>query len=224
MKALLPILAALGMSCPAFAQTSPAAISPAAHIELFNGRDFSGWTFSMKNDSDPKATWIVTNGVIHCTGAPTGFIRTEQSYHDYVLTVEWRFLKVTPTANNTGVLVDMQMPDHVWPRCVQVQGKHEHQGDLFLMMGAESKEHKGMNANTPIPLRGAANEHPVGEWDTVKTICQTAADGTGTITAYVNGRLMNETTECTLTNGFIGIQSEGGDIEIRKMSLDPLKR
>jgi hypothetical protein len=43
-----------------------------------------------------------------------------------------------------------------------------------------------------------------------------------TVTAYVNDRLMNETTECTVTNGFIGIQSEGGDIEIRRMALDPL--
>jgi len=222
MRALLLILAAFGMSGIVSAQTAPAAISPSDHVELFNGKDFTGWTFAMKNNSDPLATWSITNGVIHCTGTPTGFLRTVQTYANYVLTVEWRFRKVTPTANNTGVLVHMQLPDHVWPRCVQVQGKHEHQGDLFLMMGAESKEHKGLNVNTPIPLHGGPNEHPVGEWDMVKTICQTAPDGTGTITAYVNGRLMNETTECTITNGFIGIQSEGGDIEIRKMCLDPL--
>ncbi len=34
---------------------------------------------------------------------------------------------------------------------------------------------------------------------------------------------MNETTGCTVTSGFIGIQSEGGDIEIRKVFLEPLK-
>ena len=34
---------------------------------------------------------------------------------------------------------------------------------------------------------------------------------------------MNEITECTISSGFIGIQSEGGEIEIRKVSLDPLK-
>ena len=222
MQAILTIFATLWLAGVVSAQTAPAALSPASHVELFNGKDFTGWTFSMKNNADPLATWSVTNGVIHCTGAPIGYIRSTQTYANYVLTVEWRFLKVTPKANNTGVLVHMQLPDQVWPRCVQVQGKHLRQGDLFLMMGAESKEHKGMNANTPIPLRGEPNEHPVGEWDTVKTICQTAADGTGTITAYVNGRLMNETTECTVTNGFIGIQSEGGDIEIRKLCLDPL--
>jgi len=66
-------------------------------------------------------------------------------------------------------------------------------------------------------LRGGANEHAIGEWDTVRTVC-----AGGTVTAYVNDRLMNETTECTVTNGFIGIQSEGGDIEIRRMAIDPL--
>ena len=225
MKALLPVLAALCAVNLVTAQEMPAAISPASHVELFNGRDFTGWTFSMKNGADPLATWSVTNGVIHCTGQPTGFLRTEQSYQNYVLTVEWRFLKVTPKFDNTGVLVNMQLPDKVWPKCVQVQGKHLHQGDLFLMMGAESKEHLGMNPNTPLPLRGGPNEHPVGEWDMIKTVVMTTngpAGPTGTVTAYVNGRLMNETTECTVTNGFIGIQSEGADIEIRKMSLDPL--
>jgi hypothetical protein len=34
---------------------------------------------------------------------------------------------------------------------------------------------------------------------------------------------MNEATECTLSSGFIGFQSEGADFEIRKVFLDPLK-
>jgi hypothetical protein len=228
MKAWFTILAAWGVAGAVSAQT---AISPTNHLELFNGRDFTGWTFCMKDNADPLATWSVTNGVIHCTGKPTGYLRTKQVYYDYVLTVEWRFLKVVPkTGDNTGILVHMQLPDQVWSRCVQVQGKHLRQGDLFLMMGAESKEHKakGLDANTPLPLRGESNEHPVGEWDIVKTLCNTAPTADqkpgGVITAYVNDRLMNVTTECTLTNGFIGIQSEGGDIEIRKMSLDPLPR
>ena len=214
MKFTLVLLAALGAGHLVCAQP---AVTPAGHVELFNGRDFAGWTFCMKGDADPKATWSVTNGVIHCTGKPIGYLRSTGVYQDYVLTVEWRFLKVAPKADNTGVLVHMQLPDKVWPECVQVQGKHTRQGDLFLMAGAESKEHKGMDANTPLPLRGGANEHAIGEWDTVRTVC-----AGGTVTAYVNDRLMNETTECTVTNGFIGIQSEGGDIEIRRMAIDPL--
>src|ERR1035437_9557998 len=39
-------------------------ITPTNHVELFNGRDFSGWTFFMKDNADPLQTWSVTNGVI----------------------------------------------------------------------------------------------------------------------------------------------------------------
>jgi hypothetical protein len=193
-------------------------IVPAGHIELFNGKDFTGWTFCMRSNADPALAWTVTNGVIHCAGKPSGYLRTAQSFSNYVLTVEWRFVKVAPKADNTGILVHMQLPDNVWPMCIQNQGKHDNQGDLIYMAGAESKEHRGMDANTPVPKNGPSNEKPVGEWDTVKTVC----DGND-VKAYVNGKFMNEGTECTLASGFIGFQSEGGEFEIRKVLLEPLK-
>jgi len=187
-------------------------------VPLFNGKDFSGFTFCMKGNADPLQTWSVTNGVIHCTGKPIGYLRTTQSYSNYFLTVEWRFVKIAPKADNTGILVHMQLPDQVWPRCVQVQGKHTRQGDLFLMEGAESKEHKGLDKNTPVPLRGPSAENPVGEWNKAETICTH-----NQVESFINEKFVNETTECTLNDGFIGIQSEGGDIEIRAIYYSPLK-
>ena len=193
-------------------------ITPTNCIDLFNGTNFYGWTFCMKNDAVPMLTWSVTNGVVHCTGKPTGYLRTTQTYGNYVVTVEWRFVKVAPKADNPGVLVHMQLPDKVWPMCVQNQGKSGRQGDLFVMAGAECKEHKGMDANTPVPMRGKSVEKIVGEWDTNVTVC-----AGNNVKAIINGKLMNEITQCTVTSGFIGIQSEGGEIEIRKVFLEPLK-
>jgi len=196
---------------------------PSAHareneVALFNGKDFSGWTFCMKDNADPRQTWSVTNGVIHCTGKPTGYLRATQVFSNYFLTVEWRFVKIAPKADNTGILVHIQPPDKVWPECIQVQGKHGRQGDLFLMAGAESKEHKGMDANTPVPMRGASVENPVSEWNKAETICIHDK-----VESFINGKFMNEVTECTLNSGYIGIQSEGGDIEIRAIYFSPLK-
>ena len=187
-------------------------------VHLFNGKDFTGFTFCMKNGADPMQTWSVTNGVIHCTGKPIGYLRTEHSYSNYFLTVEWRFVKVTPKQDNTGILVHIQSPDKVWPMCVQVQGKHDRQGDLFVMAGAEAKEHKGKNANTPVAFRGDSREKPVGEWNTADVVCVNHK-----VSSFINGHYMNEITECTLNDGFIGIQSEGGDIEIRAIIFSPLK-
>ena len=200
------------------AQDTKTAITPVNHLELFNGRDFTGWTFCMKDNADPLQTWSVTNGVIHCTGKPTGYLRTKHPYLNYKLTVEWRFVKVGPKADNTGVLVQIQPPDKVWPTCVQVQGKSGRQGDLFVMAGAESREHKGMDANTPVAMRGQSNEKPIGEWNTNETVC-----AGNDVKAIINGMLMNKITGCTVSSGFIGIQSEGADIEIRKLFLDPLR-
>jgi 3-keto-disaccharide hydrolase len=188
-----------------------------AGVELFDGRDFTGWTFCMKDDADPMKTWSVTNGVIHCTGRPIGYMRTKQAYSNYVVTVVWRFVKVTPKADNTGVLVHIQAPDRVWPVCIQNQGKSGRQGDLFLMEGAGAKEHKGLNKNTPVPMRGPPNENPVGDWNTNMTVCA----GTE-VKAIINGKWENELTQCTISSGFVGIQSEGGDIEIRRIYLAPL--
>jgi hypothetical protein len=209
--------------CLAFAlakTTAQDVITPTNHIELFNGTNFDGWTFCMKNDADPMQTWSITNGVIHCTGTPIGYLRTKQSYSNYVITVEWRYRSVAPKKDNTGVLVHMQLPDSVWPMCIQNQGKTQRQGDLFVMMGAECKEHLalGKDANTPVAFTGPSNEHPVGEWDTNVTVC-----AGNDVKAIINGKFMNEITECTISSGFVGIQSEGGDIEIRKMYLEPLR-
>jgi hypothetical protein len=187
-------------------------------VALFNQKDFSGWTFCMKDNADPLKTWSVTNGLIHCTGKPVGYIRTTQVYSNYFLTVVWRFVKVAPKADNTGILVHMQLPDKVWPQCIQVQGKHDRQGDLFLMEGAEAKEHKGLDKNTPIPLRGDSVENPVGEWNKAETICVN-----GKIESFQNSKFVNEVTECTINSGYIGIQSEGGEIEIRSIDYAPLK-
>jgi hypothetical protein len=186
-------------------------------VELFNGKDFTGWTCVARDNGTLTNTWSVTNGVIHCTGKPAGYLRTEKTFQDYRLLVEWRFVKIAPKLDNTGVLVHIQGEDKVWPKCVQCQGKHDAQGDLFLMAGAESKEHLGKDANTPLPKRGESSEKPVGEWNRCELVCSS-----NSVQAIINGRIMNEATECTVTSGAIGIQSEGAEMEIRKILLEPL--
>jgi hypothetical protein len=216
------LILALGSAAICLAQNRPRGGPPAytreSEVALFDGRDFSGFTFCMKDHADPLKTWSVTNGVIHCTGQPAGYLRTTGVYSNYFLTVVWRFVKVTPKADNTGVLVHIQPPDKIWPQCIQIQGKHGRQGDLFLMAGAESKEHRGKNADTPIPMRSASVEHPVGEWNKCEVICLH-----NKVTVFINGQFMNETTACSVNSGCIGIQSEGGEIEIQSLTYSPLK-
>jgi hypothetical protein len=202
------------ISFHAFAEegTAAAPIKPTSHIELFNGKDFTGWVFFMKTNADPKLTWSLSNGVVKCTGKPAGYMRTDKTYRDYRLTVEWRFLK----AGNTGVLVHMSEPDKVWPKCIECQGMSGNQGDFIAVGGTTFKELTAEGKGR-VPKRGESNEKPIGEWNTYQIVC--SGD---TIKPSVNGKLMNEATGCSVTSGYILLQSEGTDIEIRKVSLDPL--
>ncbi|HEU6446865.1 MAG TPA: DUF1080 domain-containing protein [Verrucomicrobiae bacterium] len=194
------------------------AISPANRIELFNGTNFDNFIFCMRDGAEPMKTWSITNGLIHCNGSGIGYFRTKESYSNYVVTVVWRFVKMAPKKDNTGVLVHIQPPDKIWPMCVQNQGKSGHQGDFFVMSGAECKEHLGQDANTPIPLHGSPNENSIGEWNTNQTMCIA-----NTVFATINGRPLNTITECTISSGFIGIQSEGADFEVKRISLNRIE-
>jgi 3-keto-disaccharide hydrolase len=212
-------IAALLFSLPLlFAGCRTAPPQKSGGVELFNGRNFSSWTFCMQNHADPMKTWSVENGVIHCIGRPHGYMRTNKRYHDYRLTVVWRFVKVAPRADNSGIFVHIQPPDKVFPECIECQGQFQHQGDFILSGGASADGYPAGNKAVFIHQHGPPNEKPVGEWNTNRIICRDH-----TVTLIVNGRKMNEITGCNLTSGCIGVQSEGGEIEVRKLFLEPLK-
>jgi hypothetical protein len=195
-----------------------AAYQITTRTELFNGTNFDGWTFCMKTNADPMKTWSVSEGVIHCSGQPYGYARTEQTFQDYKLTVIWRFVKVAPHADNSGIFVHLQSPDAVWPKCIECQGQYQHQGDLILHAGVSADGYAAGKKSVVVHQMGPPNENPAGEWNTNQIICNDSVIG-----LFVNGKVMNQITGCNLASGFIGIQSEGGDIEVRKLSLEPLE-
>src|ERR1017187_7412580 len=63
-------------------------ITPTSRIELFNGKNFDGWTVFSRSNTSSAGIWSVTNGLIHCMGKPIGYLRTEKNFRDYKLTVE----------------------------------------------------------------------------------------------------------------------------------------
>src|SRR5262249_36859989 len=132
------------------------------------------------------------------------------------LTVEWRFVKIAPKADNSGIFVHINPPDKVWPACVEVQGAHGKQGDLRMNGGATGdKNETAETKNTEGPP--PSNEKPPGEWNAFEVECRGDA-----ITLVTNGKWMNKMTGCKPSSGAIGIQSEGGEIEVRKIYIEPL--
>jgi hypothetical protein len=194
----------------------PAPIAPTERMDLFNGKDFSGWTICLRSNAPPADTFAVSNGLMHCTGQPFGYARTDKSFHDYKLTVEWRFVKIASRADNTGVFVHVRTPDQVWPHCIENQGQYHHQGDFIFMGGAMFTTTNGLKSGQ-IKMKSPQNENAAGEWNTYEIICRG-----DTVKNYVNGKLMNEVAGCSASSGAIAMQSEGGEWEARKIYVEPL--
>jgi hypothetical protein len=204
---------------PAAASTQaalPAAIAPKEKIDLFNGKDFAGWAADA--NTLRANSWSIKDGIIVCTGRPNGYLRTDASYTQYKLTVEWRFTK----SGNTGVIVHVNppappppAPDRTWPKCIECQGMHDHQGDFWIWSGAKVNE--PLQQRNGVIMKSPSAEKPLGEWNTYQVVCKD-----DTVTIIVNGTEMNKVTGCNIKEGQIGLQSEGAGIEVRKVTIEPL--
>lgn len=199
---------------------SPAIASSQESIPLFNGENLSGWTAVLAGeDARAEDVWVVRDGVLLCTGKPYGYIRTEESYEDYRLTLQWRFLEGS-SGGNSGVLVHTSEPGAIgiWPKSIEVQLFSGNAGDFWVIGTDLDVENEAQRKMGRRHLNLTDNsEKPIGEWNQMEIICKG-----DTIKVAVNGELVNEATNCTVTGGAISLQSEGVPIEFREVVLTPL--
>ena len=207
-----------------------ALLAPAAGrktIQLFNGKDLSGWTHYLwdgkagrQDTATPvSAVWSVDNGVLVCQGRPTGYIRTNQEFENYRLSLEWRWPEGTARGNN-GVLVHTTTPNALgqWPKSVEVQLAFGNAGD-FWVIGTTldvPDEEKRRQGRRYLNLTDNS-EKPAGQWNRMEIVCRA-----NEITVHVNGELVNHATNVSERRGAISLQSEGALIHFRNIELTPL--
>ena len=94
-RAVLAIGLVLQLGAPARAAepTAEPGFAP-----LFNGRDLSGWV----PVNVAPATFTVRDQMIVCDGKPTGVMRTEKMYENFVLELEYKHLV---PGGNAGLFV-----------------------------------------------------------------------------------------------------------------------
>ena len=181
--------------------------------QLFNGKDLTGWSFSLAPDSEVAADAVfgVKDGVITIAGQPFGYMITDGTYGNYKLHVEWRWVDEPA---NSGVFVLAEPGEGLWPRCAEVNLMAGRAGDMIASGGSSFEELK-----EGIFLRSTVEsaEKPAGEWNTMEVVCKG-----NFIQAYVNGVLMNE-AHFDRTEGRIALQSEGGPLEVRNVFITPVK-
>jgi hypothetical protein len=199
------------------------ACNPDKKVMLFNGKDLENWNIFVGTPGvEPGDVFWVEDGMIHTSGKPNGYIRTKETFRNFKLHVEWRY---TGEPTNSGVLINVQGEDMIWPLSIECQLMHEHAGDLVLIgkgSGITIKDSTYLvtseeNRFLVLGKFEESNEHPAGEWNSYDITSQD-----GNIEVVVNGVLQNAGTGMTLKEGNILIQSEGSSMQFRNITLEPL--
>jgi len=196
---------------------------------LFNGRDLSGWV----NANCAPETWSVKDGMIHCTGKPTGALRTTRQYENFTLELEWRHLT---SGGNSGVFIwgtPIAAPGVPFLRGIEVQvldhgyaTKYEEQtgkksdwftvhGDVFPIHGATMKPFGRHNDMRSFPSEDRSKPSP--EWNHYRSV-----GSNGVLRLSVNGKEVSGGEDCNYRKGYLALESEGAPVEFRNIRIKEL--
>ncbi len=191
-------------------------------VPLFNGRDLSGWV----NINTAPSTWTVagsgTDALIHCTGLPTGLLRTDRMYENFVLELEWRHLR---EQGNAGLFVwsdALTAIGQPFTRAVEVQVMvgsegdwYTSDGDIFPIHGAVMTPENGRTGSRAFPTEKRMKPSP--EWNHYVVTCQN-----GEVSLAVNGKVVTRGREASPRKGYICLESEGTPIDFRNIRIKEL--
>ncbi len=206
---------ALFLFVAALAHAAPPA--PAARVVLWNGHDLSGWELYLSDTSVPPASvWSATTEGLRFDTKVSGYLKTEKTFSNYRLHVEWRWPKDAAANSNSGVLVHVHGPDAIWPLCFECQLKAGNAGQV-IGTGLDIPDAPLVNKRKRAPKLAESSEKPFGEWNIYEITCR--AD---TIEAFVNGVRQNFVQKLPAQSGRIALQLEGYPVEFRNLWLEPL--
>ena len=214
----------------------------AKFIQLFNGRDLSGFDIKIRDrelNRDPNDVFQVQDGVIRASGKEYGYIITKKEYENYHLKLEFKWGVPTyeprkDKARDSGILFHVVGPQKVWPKSIEFQMIEGRTGEVILVgdgasltVKGETKT-RGQGGSTRFARYGQGPwedkvgyrdpegevEKPHGEWNLLELI---ATDGAAKY--LVNGKVVNQGTGAVPARGKILFQSEGAELFFRNIEI-----
>lgn len=188
-------------------------------VPLFNGKDLEGWT----NVNCASSTWQVRDGMIVCSGVPTGLLRTRRQYENFVMEVEFRHMRA---GGNAGIFVwsdPIPVTGQPFTRSVEVQVMdglqgdwYTSDGDIFPIWGAVMTPENGRgNGSRAFPTEKRMNPSP--DWNHYRITCNN-----GEISLAVNGKVVTRGSQISPRKGYICLESEGSEVHFRNLKLKEL--
>ncbi|GAB4146401.1 MAG: hypothetical protein Tsb009_19050 [Planctomycetaceae bacterium] len=180
----------------------------------------SGWV----NVNCSPNTFTVKNGMIVCTGIPTGVLRSDKQYENFILEMEWRHMK---PKGNAGLFVwsgPLPVTGKPFTKAIEVQildGRntktYTSHGDVFAIQGATMKPDRPHPTGAMRCLPSERRCKPAGQWNHYRVTCIN-----GTIKLAVNGKVVSGGSECTPRKGYLCLESEGSEVHFRNLKIKEL--
>ncbi|MGY4386113.1 hypothetical protein ACVWYN_003163 [Pedobacter sp. UYP24] len=199
---------------------------------LFNGKNLKGWHVDVPEmDKNPNAVnpFIIRDGMLVSLGTPGGHLITDAIYKNFKIEVQYRF---AGKPGNCGLLVFASTPRALYdmfPKSIEVQMEHTNAGDFWCIQEDISvpdmesrrgdKTRWGVNGDKLRKIERLVQgvEKPVGDWNKMVVECKG-----NQIKVWVNDIFVNHGSNCTANSGNIALQSEGSEVEFRKVELTKL--
>lgn len=188
--------------------------------------------------------------IIRISGEINGSLATKESFSNYHLQLVFKWGETVYSRRNSGLLYHSFGPFGAafgtWMANIECQLMHDNLGDTYLMNnttcetaavrneennqfyftpGAELVQF-GEHANGRMIRKSADAEKPLGEWNTVDLYCfgTTAVHVVNGVTVMVNQNTGTYTDGVIspLSEGKIQIQSEGGELFVKKVAIRPI--
>lgn len=193
-------------------------------VELFNGKDLSGW---VDVNTSPD-TWRVEDGILKCTGKPIGVMRSERQYENFILHVEWCHMEpggnsgifawsdAIPFGNRLPKGIEIQMLELDWVKLNRRKGSppppiaYVH-GELFGAGGMKA------TPDNPRGTRSKSLENRCkgrGQWNVYDVVCVD-----GVVKLSVNGKFVNGIRNSQYKKGYICLESEGSEIHFKNLYI-----
>jgi hypothetical protein len=196
-------------------------------IDLFNGKDLKGWSYIPADTSvKMEKVWSVDGGILTCHGDPIGAIYRGPQVTNFRLLVEYRWAPGSKPGNS-GIFSRISGRMSAIPPAIEVQLQNGNAGDVLGLQGKkiasgqprffEVKKH-ALAGDIAGVKKVFDQERTPGEWNRVEI----TAEGPR-YTVLMNGKVINEVEGIDVVSGPIGLQSEGGVIQFRRVTLTPLR-
>jgi hypothetical protein len=202
----------------------------AGFVPMFDGHTLKGWV----NVNCASGTFFVKDNQIITTGKPTGYLRTEKQYENFIAEFDWMHIPPKPGAvGNSGFFVWADPIPAVgtgYTRGIEVQvlvnltyknKKGEitatSQGDLFSIHGASCVPERPHPDGWARCLPSENHCKGEGEWNHYRV---EANDGV--IKLAVNGHFVSSVSKCKPRKGYLALESEGSECRFKNLKIKEL--